>query len=59
MTIFWQYTGSVWPAVLIHGGTNVWSKAIGAPMWNRAKRDVRTDVVTVLAVIALGIELIR
>ncbi|MEI7754855.1 MAG: CPBP family glutamic-type intramembrane protease [Actinomycetota bacterium] len=59
MTISWQYTGSVWPAVLIHGGTNVWSKAIGAPMWNRAKRDVRTDVVTVLAVIALGIELIR
>lgn len=23
--------GSVWPAVFIHGGTNVWSKAIGGP----------------------------
>ncbi len=55
MTISWQHTGSVWPAVLIHGGTNVWSKAIGAPMWNRTKRDVRTDVVTVLALIALAI----
>ncbi|MCX6519771.1 MAG: CPBP family intramembrane metalloprotease [Actinobacteria bacterium] len=58
MTVAWRHTGSVWPAVMIHGGTNVWSKAIGAPMWARAERDVRTDIVTVLAVVAVLAEVI-
>ncbi len=51
MTVAWRHTGSVWPAILVHGGTNVWSKAIGGPMWARTGRDVRTDVVLVLAAV--------
>ncbi len=58
MTIAWRHTGSVWPAVMIHGGTNVWSKAVGGPMWARAGKDVRTIVVTVLAAVAVVAELV-
>lgn len=54
MTAAWWHTGSVWPAVMIHGGTNVWSKAISAPMYQRTSRDIRTwIVVTLAAVVAL------
>ncbi|MEZ5220578.1 MAG: CPBP family intramembrane glutamic endopeptidase [Ilumatobacteraceae bacterium] len=43
-------TGSVWPAVLVHGGTNVWSKALGAVPNTRWRTDVRMVLVIVLAV---------
>jgi membrane protease YdiL (CAAX protease family) len=56
MTVAWRHTGSVWPAVMIHGGTNVWSKAIGGPMWERTKRDVRTFVVIGLAVVVVAVQ---
>lgn len=58
MTEAWQHTASVWPAVLIHGGTNVWSKAIGGPMWARAKADVRTWIVVALALVVAVVELL-
>lgn len=56
MTVAWRHTGSVWPAVMIHGGTNVWSKALGAPMWERTQRDVRTYIVVGLAVVVVGVQ---
>ncbi len=56
MTVAWRHTGSVWPAVMIHGGTNVWSKGFGGAMWEKTKRDVRTDVVIVLAVIVVAVQ---
>lgn len=56
MTIAFRHTGSVWPAVLIHGGTNVWSKALAGPMWARTSRDVRTWIVVGLAVVAVAVE---
>jgi membrane protease YdiL (CAAX protease family) len=42
--------GSVWPAVLIHGGSNVWSKSLGAGPNTRWSIDVRTVIIVVLAV---------
>ena len=42
-------TGSVWPAVLVHGGTNVWSKALGSVTYARWRTDVRTVIVVVIA----------
>ncbi len=57
MTVAWRHTGSVWPAVMIHGGTNVWSKALSASMWDRTKRDVRTYIVVGLAVVVVGVQL--
>ncbi|MEN9617586.1 MAG: hypothetical protein RL022_3008, partial [Chloroflexota bacterium] len=58
MTVAWQHTGSVWPAVMIHGGTNVWSKAIGASMWERTGRDIRTYIVVGLAIVVVGAEIL-
>ncbi len=57
MTVAWHHTGSVWPAVMIHGGTNVWSKALGGPMWTRTGRDIRTYIVVGLAVVVVGAQL--
>ncbi len=48
---FLRTGGSAWPALLIHGGTNVWSKALGAGPSARYGTDVRTVVVCVLAAI--------
>lgn len=45
-----QSGGSVLPAILVHGGTNVWSKAAGAPVNRLLDTDVRTLVVAMLAV---------
>jgi hypothetical protein len=42
-------TGSVWPAILIHGGTNVWSKALGGVPNTRWNTDVRMIIVAVMA----------
>jgi hypothetical protein len=48
ITFFWQRTGaSVWPAILIHGGANVWSKALGGPMNAWLGTDGRTVVVVI------------
>lgn len=58
MTVAYRHTGSVWPAVMIHGGTNVWSKAISGPMWARTSKDVRTYVVVVLALVVVAAEVI-
>lgn len=44
-------TGSVWPAVLIHGGTNVWSKALGVVPNTRWRTDVRMWWVTGFALV--------
>ncbi|HAP74753.1 MAG TPA: hypothetical protein DCR14_01560 [Acidimicrobiaceae bacterium] len=42
-------TGSVWPAILVHGGTNVWSKALGGVPNSRWNTDVRTIIVALIA----------
>jgi membrane protease YdiL (CAAX protease family) len=55
MTAAWHHTHSVWPAIMIHGGSNVWSKAIGGPMWTRTGRDVRMLVVVTLAVVVAAV----
>jgi uncharacterized protein len=44
--------GSVWPAVLVHGGANVWTKAVGSPE-ARGSPDVRSAVVTTAALAVL------
>jgi hypothetical protein len=56
MTVTWRHTGSVWPAIMIHGSTNVWSKALGGPMYERTKRDVRTFIVIGLAVVVVAVQ---
>lgn len=46
IAFFWLRTGgSVWPAILIHGGMNVWSKALGGPMNALLGTDARTVIV--------------
>ena len=45
--------GSVLPAILIHGFTNVWSKALSAPVWATLGTDVRTWLVIAAAVLVL------
>jgi hypothetical protein len=45
--------GSLWPGVLIHGGTNVWSKALTRLLWNRITVDLRTMIVTGFATLIL------
>ncbi|MEM6703963.1 MAG: CPBP family glutamic-type intramembrane protease [Acidobacteriota bacterium] len=55
ISYFWFKTGgSVWPALLIHGGTNVWSKALGAPLYETVG-DLRTWVVVGCAVAVLAL----
>ncbi len=54
ITPAWFATGgSVLPAILIHGGTNVWSKALGAPLWEVTGTDVRTWIVLAAAVLVV------
>jgi hypothetical protein len=46
--------GSVLPAILIHGGSNVWSKAAGGPMYAATDGiDVRTVIILLGAAIVL------
>ncbi len=53
-TLAWFKTGgSVLPAILIHGFTNVWSKALSRPMFEVTEQDVRTLVVVAAAVLVL------
>jgi membrane protease YdiL (CAAX protease family) len=55
ITFFWLRTGgSVWPAILIHGGTNVWSKALGGPLNARVGTDARTAIVILAAVVIVA-----
>ncbi len=42
--------GSVLPAIIIHGGTNVWSKAVASVANATAHTDVRTWIVVVAAI---------
>lgn len=46
ISYFWFWTGgSVWPAIFVHGVTNLWSKALGEPVNNLAGTDVRNLLV--------------
>lgn len=45
--------GSVWAGILIHGGTNVWSKALQGPLYGALGFDLRTAIVLVIAVAIL------
>lgn len=40
--------GSIWPGVIVHGGANVWTKAVGSPEARRSP-DVRSAIVTTAA----------
>ena len=48
-----QTGGSVWPAILIHGGTNVWSKALGIAPNQRYGTHVRSVIAGALALIVV------
>ena len=41
--------GSVWAGILVHGGTNVWSKALQEPLHGALGFDLRNAIVFVLA----------
>ncbi len=45
--------GSALPALLIHGFTNVWSKALSGPLWQGLGVDVRTWVVVAAAIVVM------
>jgi membrane protease YdiL (CAAX protease family) len=47
--------GSVLPAIIVHGGSNVWSKAVGSEMWQLTGVDVRTWIMLVAAVIVVAL----
>lgn len=47
--------GSVLPAILIHGGTNVWSKIVQAPLYNVLGFSLRDLLVVLGAVLVLWI----
>jgi hypothetical protein len=50
---FFRTGGSALPGLLIHGFTNVWSKALGAPINTALDTDVRTWLVIALAIVVL------
>lgn len=47
--------GSVLPAILIHGGTNVWSKIVQAPLYNVLGFSLRDLLVVLAAAIVLWV----
>jgi hypothetical protein len=47
--------GSVLPAIIVHGGSNVWSKAVSSEMWQLTGVDVRTWILLVAAVIVVAL----
>jgi len=47
--------GSVIPAILVHGGSNVWSKAVSAVPNDVFHTDVRTVAVVVIALVIVGL----
>lgn len=49
-----QTGGSVWPAIFVHGGTNVWSKAAGWYVGPTFGQDLRTLLVVAIALIILA-----
>ena len=51
--VFNKTGGSVWAGILIHGGTNVWSKALSGPVNPLIGEDLRTIVVLVIAFVIL------
>ena len=68
ITFAWNRVGgSIWIGLLIHGGTNVWSKAFGAGAWEvyggamarihpaLQSLDLRTLIVLILAGLVLGL----
>ncbi len=51
-TFGYQLTGgSIWPGIMIHGGTNVWSKALSGPLWEILGVDLRNLIVFALAIL--------
>ncbi len=51
ITFFYNKTGgSIWPAILIHGGTNVVSKSISSPVNHLVGFDLRTLILFLIAV---------
>lgn len=55
----WGYRetgGSVLPAIIIHGGSNVWSKALGEPLYPALSWvvDPRTVIIVALAIVAVA-----
>jgi len=51
--VFNKTGGSVWSGILIHGGTNVWSKALSGPVNPLLGEDLRTIVALVIALVIL------
>jgi hypothetical protein len=53
--------GSVLPAIVIHGGSNVWSKALGEPLYPyfSGPVDPRTVIVVALAVLVVAMGRLR
>ena len=52
-TTFFATGGSVWPAILIHGFTNVWSKALSTPVYEVLGVDLRSLLVVAAAALVL------
>lgn len=54
ITFMFVHTGgSVWAGILIHGGTNVWSKAMGGPLFGALGFDLRTVIVVLAALLVI------
>lgn len=48
--------GSVLPAIFVHAGPNVWSKAASGPLWELTNTDFRTGICVVIALVVLVID---
>jgi membrane protease YdiL (CAAX protease family) len=53
--VFNKTGGSVWAGILIHGGTNVWSKALSGPVNPLVGEDLRSILVVVIALLILAL----
>ena len=47
--------GSVWAGILIHGGTNVWAKGLGGPLYGALGFDLRTVCVLAAAITVIAL----
>ena len=47
--------GSVLPAIIVHGGSNVWSKSVASEMWQLTGVDVRTWIMLLAAASILAL----
>ena len=51
--VFFLTGGSAWAGIIVHGGTNVWSKALQGPLQGATGLDVRTWLVIIIALAIL------